>query len=90
MDAGSYAMQPILGLSDMLEGETAMFYSIYNNGARAAVGGFAPLVNIPGVDIYNTFLAPIDNLTAGTMTIEEYADLVKTHSALMRENILPY
>ena len=88
--ASAGAMQPILGLSDMLEGETAMFYSIYDNGARAAVGGFAPFVDIPGVDIYNTFIAPIDNLTAGTMTIEEYADLVKTHSALMRENILPY
>ena len=82
------AMQPILGIADMLEGENVMFYSIYDNGAKAAMGGFAAFGEIPGVDVSSTFFAPIDSLVAGTITIEEYAELVKTNSALMRENKL--
>ena len=82
------AMQPILGIADMLEGENKMFYSIYDNGAKAAMGGFAAFGEIPGVDVSGTFFAPIDSLVAGTMTIEEYAELVKTNSAKMRENLL--
>ncbi len=82
------AMQPILGIADMLEGENKMFYSIYDTGAKAAMGGFAAFGEIPGVDVSGTFFAPIDSVVAGTMTIEEYAELVKTNSAKMRENLL--
>jgi N-acetylglucosamine transport system substrate-binding protein len=81
-------MQPILGIADMLEGENVMFYSIYDNGAKAAMGGFAAFAEIPGVDVSNTFFAPIDSLVSGTMTIEQYAELVKTNSAMMAENVL--
>ncbi len=82
------AMQPILGIADMLEGENVMFYSIYDNGAKAAMGGFAAFAEIPGVTVSDTFFAPIDSLVAGTITIDDYAELVKTNSALMRENLL--
>ena len=86
--ASAGAMQPILGIADMLEGENKMFYSIYDNGAKAAMGGFAAFAEIPGVDLSNTFFAPIDSLVSGTMTIDDYANLVKTNSALMLENKL--
>ncbi|MBR5020286.1 MAG: carbohydrate ABC transporter substrate-binding protein, partial [Oscillospiraceae bacterium] len=86
--ASAGAMQPILGIADMLEGENVMFYSIYDNGAKAAMGGFAAFAEIPGVDVSNTFFAPIDSLVSGTITIEDYAELVKTNSALMAENVL--
>ena len=78
------AMQPILGIADMLEGENVMFYSIYDNGAKAAMGGFAAFSDIPGVTVSDTFFAPIDSLVAGTITIEDYANLVKTNSDQMR------
>ena len=86
--ASAGAAQPIVGIADSMEGEQKMFYSIYDNGATSALGGFAAFAEIPGVDTSNTFFAPIDSLVAGTMTIEEYAELVKTNSALMRENLL--
>lgn len=82
--ASAGAMQPILGIADMLEGENAMFYSIYDNGAKAAMGGFSAFSEIPGVDVSGTFFAPIDSLVAGTITIDDYAELVKTNSDLMR------
>ena len=81
--ASAGAMQPILGIADMLEGENVMFYSIYDNGAKAAMGGFAAFGEIPGVDVSGTFFAPIDSLVAGTISIDDYAELVKTNSAQM-------
>ena len=86
--ASAGAMQPILGIADMLEGENQMFYSIYDNGAKAAMGGFAAYSEIPGVDTSSTFFAPIDSLVAGTITIEDYAATVTANSALMRDNLL--
>lgn len=86
--ASAGAMQPILGIADMLEGENVMFYSIYDNGAKAAMGGFAAFSEIPGVDVSSTFFAPIDSLVAGTITIDDYAATVKANSDLMRENLL--
>ena len=81
-------MQPILGIADMLEGENVMFYSIYDNGAKAAMGGFAAFGEIPGVTVASTFFDPINSLVGGTMTIAEYQTLVETNSAQMRANLL--
>ena len=86
--ASAGAMQPILGIADMLEGENKLFYSIYDNGAKAAMGGFAAFGEIPGVDVSGTFFAPIDSRVAGTITIDDYAELVKTNSAKMGANKL--
>jgi N-acetylglucosamine transport system substrate-binding protein len=81
-------MQPILGIADMLEGENVMFYSIYDNGAKAAMGSFAAFGEIPGVDVSSTFFEPINSLVGGSITIEDYAELVKTNSAQMAANLL--
>ena len=79
------AIQPIVGVADGLEGENKVFYSIYDNGAKACMGAFAAFGEIPGVTVADTFFAPIDSLVAGTMTIDQYAELVKTNSAKMAE-----
>lgn len=78
------AAQPIVGVAEGMEGEQKMFYSIYDTGATSALGGFAAFAEIPGVDVSGTFFAPIDSLVAGTITIDDYAELVKTNSDLMR------
>ena len=79
------AVQPIVGVAEGLEGDNKMFYSIYDNGATSAMGGFAAFAEIPGVTVSDTFFEPINSLVAGSMTIEDYAELVKTNSALMAE-----
>jgi len=86
--ASAGAAQPIVGIADGMEGEQKMFYSIYDTGATSAMGGFAAFAEIPGVTVSDTFFAPIDSLVAGTMTIDEYAELVKTNSAQMRANLI--
>ena len=79
------AIQPIVGVAEGLEGENKVFYAIYDNGANACMGNFQAFGEIPGVTVADTFFAPIDSLVAGTMTIEQYAELVKTNSDLMRD-----
>ena len=37
----SNAIQPIAGISETLEGDNKMFYSVYDTGATAVMGGFA-------------------------------------------------
>ena len=83
--AAAGAIQPIVGVADSLEGENKVFYSIYDNGAKACMGGFAAFAEIPGVTVSDTFFAPIDSLVAGSISIDDYAELVKTNSDLMRE-----
>ena len=81
------AIQPILGLADTLDGESAMFFSLFDNGAKAAVGGLAPFGMIPNVSVSSTFFTPIDDLVRGTLNITAYAQLVKTNAAQMRANL---
>ncbi len=82
------AIQPIVGIADMLEGENKMFYSIYDNGAKAAMGDFAAFAEIPGITVYDVFRGPIDSLVSGTLTIDEYVANIKTASEQMRANML--
>ena len=84
----SNAIQPVLGIADKLEGENKLFFSIYDKGAKAAMGGFAAFKEIPGVDVSSVFFQPIDSLVAGTLTIDEYVANIKTASEQMRENLL--
>ena len=77
------AVQPIVGVAEGLEGDNKMFYSIYDTGATSALGGFAAFAEIPGVTVSSTFFDPINSLVSKDMTIDEYAELVKTNSAQM-------
>ncbi len=84
--AGSGAIQPVNGISDMLEGDNVMFYSIYDNGAKAAMGGFAAFEPIEGVDVSGTFFEPINSLVEGTLTIEQYKAAIIANTDQMRAN----
>ena len=86
--ASAGAMQPILGIADMLEGENVMFYSIYDNGAKAAMGGFAAFSEIPGITVSGVFFDPINSLVSGTITIDQYKADIIAASEQMRANLL--
>ena len=84
------AIQPVPGLSDKLEGNTKTFYSIYNNGAKAAMGSFAAFKPVTGgiTKADEVFFLPIDSLVAGTITAEKYiADIIAAND-IMRENLI--
>lgn len=85
--AKSGAIQPVLGIADKLEGDNVMFYSIYDNGAKAAMGNFAAFDAIPGIEVRTVFLDPVNSLVSGNMTEDEWIASVISASDQMRENL---
>ena len=82
------AVQPIRGMTDQLEGDNQLFYSIYDNGAGAAMGSFAAYSAIPGVDNTSVFFEPINSLVSGTLTIEQWKANIISATDQMRANLL--
>ncbi len=82
------AIQPVLGVADTLEGDNKMFYSIYDNGAKAAMGNFAAFTAIPGVEVRTVFFDPVNSLVSGDMTKDEWVAGVIAGSDQMRANLV--
>ena len=72
--AESGAIQPVLGIADDLDGDNKMFYSIYDNGAKAAMGNFASFTAIPGVEVRTVFFDPVNSLVSGSTTDQQWID----------------
>lgn len=71
------AVQPIKGVEELITDETQKsFYSIYKDGAKAAVGGWAAAPAVEGVDLKAIFLGSIDSVANGDMTVEEWQNKV--------------
>lgn len=82
------AIQPVLGLADTLEGDNQMFYSIYDNGAKAAMGNFAAYESVAGLGtVREVFFDPVNALVEGSLTQEDWVSGIKEASDLMRANL---
>ncbi len=82
------ATQPVIGITEMLAEDQKVFFSVYENGAKAAMGSFAAFTAIPGVEVNPVFFEPINSLVSGELTIEQYIANVKATSDQMRENLI--
>jgi N-acetylglucosamine transport system substrate-binding protein len=87
--AKSNAVQPVLNIADKLEGDNVMFYSIYDNGAKAAMGNFAAYTAVAGLGtVREVFLDPVNSLVEGKLTKDQWIEDIKEASELMRENLI--
>ena len=86
--AAKGAVQPIKGVSNLVDASSKMFYSIYDNGAKSCMGNFAAFSNIPGVTVSSVFFEPIDQLVAGSITIDQYVANIKAVNDQMRANLI--
>ena len=87
--AASGAIQPVAGQTDNLEGDSKMFYAIYDNGADAAMGNFAAYSSDAGLpSVREAFFDPVNELVAGTTTVEQWIEGVKSASDQMRANLV--
>ena len=82
------AVQPIRGMTDQLEGDNKLFYSIYDSGAGAAMGSFAAYSPIPGIDNTSVFFEPINSLVGGTLSIDDWRANIISATDQMRANLL--
>lgn len=71
------AVQPIDGMIEQLPAERQEFYSIYEQGAKPALGNWYATEPIEGLTIYDTFFQPINSLVSGDKTMDDYkADII--------------
>lgn len=82
--AESGAIQPIAGMSDTLEGENKMFYSIYDNGATAVMGGFAATTPVEGVSMADTLFGTVNSIVSGDKTVADWQKSVEEVSDQLR------
>ncbi len=82
--AESGAIQPITGFASKLDGDNKLFYSIYDNGAKAALGSFATTDPVEGVNFADTIFGTVNSLVSGDKTKEQWIDAVKHDSDLLR------
>lgn len=81
--ADSGAIQPIIGFADKLEGDNKMFYSIYDDGAKAALGAFAATEPVEGVNFADTVFTAVNSLVNGSKTKDEWvSDIIKDSDIL--------
>lgn len=81
------AIQPIDNISEKLTGDNKLFYSIYDTGAKAVMGGFAATEPIPGVSIYDTLFESINSIVSGDRTVDEWQENIKNVSDKLREKL---
>jgi len=78
------AIQPIQGMSDKLEGDNKLFYSIYDTGAKASMGAFATTDPVEGVSISDTVFGTIDSLVTGAKTQAQWVEEITKASDALR------
>lgn len=78
--AKSNAIQPILGISDKLEGDNKLFYSIYDKGATAVMGGFAATKPVEGTTMANALFDTINSIVSGDKTVSDWKAAVEAVS----------
>lgn len=82
--AASNAVQPIAGMTDALSEENQLFYAVYDNGAKAAIGTFAATDPVEGVNMKDAMCFTMDSVVSGTKTQEDWVNAVSTASDALR------
>ena len=83
--AASGAVQPITGMTDKLSDDNKVYYSVYDNGAKAAIGTFATTTPVEGVNIKEDVCFTMDSVVNGTKTVDDWKAAVQASCAALRE-----
>ena len=82
--AASGAVQPITGMTDKLSDDNKVYYSVYDNGAKAAIGTFATTTPVEGVNIKEDVCFTMDSVVNGTKTVDDWKTAVRNSCAALR------
>ena len=78
------AIQPVRDLSKKLSDEKKLYYSIYDNGAKAVMGQFATTDPVEGVSISTAMFDTVNSVVSGDKTVDEWRTRVKEASDKLR------
>lgn len=86
------AVQPIIGASDLMTADdpNKLFYSIYDTGAKAAMGGFAAAPPVEGVNLTSAdgiLFGTVNSIVTGDKTVKQWQQEVVEAAAKIREAI---
>lgn len=86
----SGAVQPIVGASKLMKTEdpNKLFYSVYDNGAKAAMGGFAAAPPVEGVDLASAdgiLFGTVNSIVSKNKTVDQWQKAVVEAAAKIRE-----
>ena len=85
--ADSGAVQPIKNASDFVKGEQKLFYSVYDSGAFAVMGGFKATEPVEGVNITETLFQTYNSVVLGDKTAEEWRLAVASDAEKLRKAV---
>lgn len=80
----SIAVQPIVGITDILNDENKMLYSIYDDGAKPAMGAFASTTPVEGVSIADAAFQTVNSLVSGDKTQSDWEKAITEASDALR------
>ena len=66
------AVQPVKGVSSMLSDELKLYYSIYDNGAKAVMGQFVATDPVEGVSMSASLFETVNSVVSGDKTVNEW------------------
>lgn len=86
----SGAVQPIIGASKMMKADdpNKLFYSIYDNGTKPAMGGFAAAAPVEGVDLTSAdgiLFGTVNSVVTGNKTVEQWQKAVVDAAAKIKK-----
>lgn len=86
----SGAVQPIIGASKIMKADdpNKLFYSIYDNGAKPAMGGFAAAAPVEGVDLTSAdgiLFGTVNSVVTGNKTVEQWQKAVVDAAAKIKK-----
>lgn len=86
----SGAVQPIIGASKIMKADdpNKLFYSIYDNGAKPAMGGFAAAAPVEGVDLTGAdgiLFGTVNSVVTGNKTVEQWQKAVVDAAAKIKK-----
>lgn len=75
--SGNAAVQPIVGSSKLMKDGDAnkLYFSVYDNGAKAAMGGFAAAPAVEGVDLTSAegiLFGTVNSIVTGNKTVDQW------------------
>jgi len=83
--AGSGAVQPLKNSADFVSGESKLFYSVYEDGASAVMGGFAATEALEGVSMGDTLFSSINSVVSKDKSIEKWRSEISAVSEKLRK-----
>lgn len=79
------AVQPIKNASELVSEDNRLFYSIYDSGAGAVMGGFAATEAIEGINMADTLFTAYNSVVNGDKTVKDWQNEVAKVSEKLRK-----